>query len=374
MSKQPDCIATIDIVRCSLPLEHAVHIGRTTYHEREYVAVLLTTASGLEGHAVGYTRGLPLDASLAMLAPDVLGGRVSERTEVMSRVIASHINASGSLGRALSLVDIAMADALARHAGLPLWRMLGGARSHVPVMAVAGYRAMERGVDEVVDEVRRLIDAGFSAIKLHTVDVPIVSAVLRVVDDDIHIGVDASMAWTSIPEALRTCRRLDDLGLAFIEDPFTPERWRLSRDLAMSLRTPIAAGEDAVGPAALLDLTRAVGILRIDATVSGGFDAVLDVASVAASRGVEVMTHAFPDQHAHLAGARVVGMVEMIPDETGLNPVGRLLARRQVVVAGQLTLSEEPGHGAPLDRQALAEAASAWITHSADEGETQRCN
>jgi L-alanine-DL-glutamate epimerase-like enolase superfamily enzyme len=65
------------------------------------------------------------------------------------------------------------------------------------------------------------------------------------------------------------------------------------------------------------------------------------------------MTHAFPDLHAHLAGAAPVGMVEMIPDDAGVNPVGRLLARRQRIDAGLLTLSEDPGHGAPLDWDAV---------------------
>jgi hypothetical protein len=75
------------------------------------------------------------------------------------------------------------------------------------------------------------------------------------------------------------------------------------------------------------------------------------------------MTHAFPDQHAHLAGGAGVGTVEMIPDEA-INPVGRLLARRQAVAAGELVLSDEPGHGAPLDWGAIERQARA-ATHLA---------
>jgi hypothetical protein len=71
------------------------------------------------------------------------------------------------------------------------------------------------------------------------------------------------------------------------------------------------------------------------------------------------MTHAFPDLHGHLAGHPAVGAVEIIPDATGVNPVGRLLARRQRVDAGHLELSDEPGHGAPLDWDAVIACARA---------------
>jgi L-alanine-DL-glutamate epimerase-like enolase superfamily enzyme len=160
------------------------------------------------------------------------------------------------------------------------------------------------------------------------------------------------MAWRTVPEATTAVAALDGLGLAFIEDPFPPDRWRLTAELADRLRTPVAAGEDAAGPAVLHELAEVVDVLRVDPSASGGFAAVLEPASVACDRGSSVMTHSFPDQHGHLAGASAVGTVEMIPDEA-INPVGRLLARRQRIEAGELVLSAEPGHGAPLDGGAI---------------------
>jgi len=94
-------------------------------------------------------------------------------------------------------------------------------------------------------------------------------------------------------------------------------------------------------------------VLRIDATVSGGFAPVLEVASAAVLAGRTVMTHAFPDLHGQLAGHPAVSNVEMIPDSAGVNPVGRLLARRAPIDGGELVLGEEPGHGAPLDWSAV---------------------
>jgi L-alanine-DL-glutamate epimerase-like enolase superfamily enzyme len=361
----PDRIAAIDIVRCALPLERAVRVGRTVYREREYVAVRLATAAGTEGHAIGYTRGLPLDAMVRPLAMEILGGRVSEHEGLLDRAMAAHVNAMGALWRAASLLEVALSDAAARDAGQPLWRRLGGARARVPLMVVAGYHASERGADAVVAEVRALLDAGFGAVKLHTTDASIVARVRAACGDDVPLGVDVGMAWRSLPDALAGCEALDALGLAFIEDPFPPDRWRETAELAGRLGSRVAAGEDAAGPAALLELAEVVGVLRIDPSASGGFAAVLQAASVAEDRDIAVMTHAFPDQHGHLAGARAVGTVEMIPDEA-INPVGRLLARRQAVEDGELVLSEEPGHGAPLDWGAI-ERHARDATHLAEQ-------
>ena len=353
---EPDEVVTVDIVRCALPLERPVRVGWTTYLEREYVAVRITTADGTEGHAIGYTRGLPLDAMVKMLADGVLGGRVRERTALLERLEAANINALGSLWRAVSLLEIALADAWARREGRPLWRLLGDARARVPLMAVAGYHASQRGAEAVVSEVRALLDAGFRQVKLHTADAGIVARVRDACGDEVPLGVDVGMAWRTLSDANEPCAALDDLGLAFIEDPFPPDRWRLTRELAARLRTPVAAGEDAAGPAVLAELADVVGVLRVDPSVSGGFGAVLGSAEVVGARGAAVMTHAFPDQHGHLAGHKRVETVEMIPDES-INPVGRLLARRQRIDAGELVLSSEPGHGAPLDWKAIQRAS-----------------
>src|SRR3990172_6401567 len=107
-------MARIDIVRCALPLERSISIGRTVYREREYVAVRVTSADGSEGDAIGYTRGLPLDAMVRSLARELLGGHVTDREALLDRAMAAHVNAMGALWRAVSLLDIALADADAR--------------------------------------------------------------------------------------------------------------------------------------------------------------------------------------------------------------------------------------------------------------------
>ena len=89
-------------------------------------------------------------------------------------------------------------------------------------MVVAGYHASERGADAVVAEVRALLDAGFRSVKLHTTDLAVISRVRAACGDDVPLGVDVGMTGRTLLDALERCRPLDDLGLAFIEDPFRP--------------------------------------------------------------------------------------------------------------------------------------------------------
>jgi L-alanine-DL-glutamate epimerase-like enolase superfamily enzyme len=355
-------IALVEVARCAVPLAHPVRLGATVYREREYAVLRLTTTDGVVGDALGYTRGLPLAEMLRTLAPSLVGVDAARPVQALAGLRAAHVNARSGFGRAFSLVDNALWDALARRAGMPLWRLLGGARDRVPLLAVGGYFLEQRPLADVADELRRLAHEGFRTLKVHATDAPLVARLREAVPDEVGLAVDLHMGCGTLPHALALCRGLDDLGLAFIEDPFAPEQWRLTAELAGHLRTPVAAGEDALGPEALHDLVSAVSILRIDSTTCGGTAAAAAVAAVAAARGRAVMTHAFPDLHGHLAGGLApVSQVEMIPYDSGANPVLALMARRQPVEAGELVLSEEPGDGMPLDWDAVsAHARERW--------------
>lgn len=367
-ARRVGAVAAVDVVLCAVPLERPIRLGAVEYREREYAVVRVRTDGGVVGSALGYTRGLPLFEALAGLAPSLLGREVTRRERVLSSLADPYGNAAVALVRALSLIDIALWDALAGTVALPLWRLLGGARDRVELLAVGGYFLGERTLDDVEGEIRSLAEAGFRHIKVHATDPQLVARLKRAAGDSVRFSVDAHMAWRTLPQALATCRALDDLGLAFLEDPFPPQAWRLTAELGARLRTPLAAGEDAPGPEALRELAGAVSVLRVDATASGGIGAVAAVAAGAAAAGRSVMTHAFPDFHAHLGGGLpAIGSVEMIPYESGANPVDVLMARRQKVEAGELVLSEEPGHGMPLDWEAVLRFARRRVTCDGDD-------
>lgn len=357
-------IVGVDMAVCAIPMPHAVRLGDVVHTEREYAALRLRTRSGVAGVALGLTRGVPVVEGLERLAAGLLGRDALRRNEILGRLRTANVNARGSLVRAFALIDIALWDILARSAGLPLWRLLGGSRKRVPLMAVGGYFSDIRSQTEIEDEIRSMASSGFRAIKVPIEgrdpvrDAAYVAHLQRAAGPQVSFGVDAHMAWQSLAQAIETCRRLDDLGLTFIEDPFPPDRWRLTRDLQARLRTPIAAGEDALHLDELRNLIDAATILRVDATASGGIGVILDAIALATASGRGLMTHIFPELHGQIAGGvAAIDFVEMLPYESGANPVGELLVRRQQVMDGELILDDEPGHGLLLDWDAVARRA-----------------
>jgi L-alanine-DL-glutamate epimerase-like enolase superfamily enzyme len=341
-------VEDVDVVVAAVPVAAPIRLGDVVIREREYAVLRLRTDEGIDGTALGYTRGLPVAEALERLAPSLVGRDALRRSEILESLRAANPFGASQLVRALSLVEIALWDVLARAAELPLWRLLGGARQRVPLLAVGGY------FGDAEEELRRLAAEGFGQLKVHLpVDwSPEGIARLCRAAEPASLAIDLHMGFRDLAQALETCRRLDGLGLAFLEDPFPPSRWRLTVELQSRLATPVAAGEDAT-PEELRALAETVTVLRVDATTSGGIDAIAAAAAVAHGRGAATMTHAFLDLHGQIAGGvAAIGLAEVIHDD-GANPVGALLARRQRIESGELVLDDEPGHGFPLDWSAV---------------------
>jgi L-alanine-DL-glutamate epimerase-like enolase superfamily enzyme len=346
-SLSTDAVAMAEVTLVAVPLPRPIRLRGRTIDEREYVVVRIEMEGGLEGAAIGYTRGFPVGEAFARgLPPD---------------------GDDPASVRARSLVEIALWDAAARRAELPLWRLLGAARARVPILAVGGYFIEERTLADVQAELRQLVEDGFRHVKVHAHEPRLVASLRDAVPDEAEFSVDLGMRFRDLAEAREACRPLDGLGLAFVEDPFPPELPELTRALADELETPVAAGEDAVGATALLELARAADVARVDATASGGIEAVAAAARAAARDGKPTITHAFVELHGQVAGGLAeISLGETIPYETGANPVDRLLAETQRVEHGELVLSERPGNGLRFDWEAVAHFARDRQIHTSD--------
>jgi L-alanine-DL-glutamate epimerase-like enolase superfamily enzyme len=186
------------------------------------------------------------------------------------------------------------------------------------------------------------------------------------------VAADAHWSWSTISEAFDTCRRLDDLGLLFIEDPFGPTSHLLLPGLAAKLRTPLAAGEDMPGHQSLTGLLSTVGRLRVDATTCGGVTAAQIACEAAAGTGIAVIPHIFPMLHAQMAAALPgIEMIEEIPSATLADPLHELLARDLQVRHGQCQIDQEPGAGIALDWNAVGRFAVRSETLAMQEGACQ---
>ena len=370
--KQELQIVRIRIAECALPLPRILRLGPIEIKTRDYVVLRIETRSGLFGEAIAYPRGTPLFETVSRMARRVMGADASQRRGIVLGLEQSNAPGRAGLTRGLSLIDIACWDIACKKAAQPLFEFLGAFRKQAGATAVAGYYMDQRPLSDVLDEIKRLSDEGCPRVKIMLkgddpdFDRHYVSAAAAALPG--RMAADAHWTWSTLTEAKRLCRDLDDLGLNFLEDPFAASDWRLTHELQWDLRTPIAAGEDVYGARAFADLVRGIGILRMDATTCGGISGAIEAINIAASAGRTVLPHVFAPLHVHFACAfpNVEG-VEIIPEASGADPVQRLLRDFPVRRNGQLSASEEPGVGITLDWDAIEHLAQRTAVISPEE-------
>ena len=358
-------VVGVDVAVCPMGMPHPVVLGQVVIRTRDFVVLRLRTDGEVVGYAIGYPRGTPLFDALVALGPQLIGKDPLMRREVLTFLERSNIPGRIALVRAFSAIDVALWDLASKAAGLLLYQMLGGYRRQVPVMAVAGYFGDVRSVQDIEEEVRQLAGGGYRQIKLvisgtnPRADYELMARLRKAVDASVALAVDAHWTWHSLDEALTACRMLDEVGLAFIEDPFTPQQWRLTRELQAMIRTPLAVGEDVVDLQEFRDLLEGVTVLRVDATASGGLTGVVAATAMAAIAGRSVIPHVFTSLHGQLGGwSPAVSFVETILPQAGADPIDRLLARVPHIIDGHLVLEDEPGNGVWIDWQAVTASAS----------------
>jgi len=192
---------------------------------------------------------------------------------------------------AVAGVDMAAWDALARAAGVPLCVLLGGSIGRVPAYNSNGLWL--RSPNEVATEAVELRDeGGFQGLKLRlgrerlADDLATIEAVREAVGSEMSLMVDFNQGL-HFGEALERCHAIDDLGLAWIEEPIVYDNLEGYARLTSELRTPIQIGENFYGPRALYTALqmKACDYVMPDFMRIGGVTGWQRAAAIAAAAG-----------------------------------------------------------------------------------------
>lgn len=352
-------ISEVRATTCDVPLPRPIIMGDLRYDSREYLLVEIVTNTGQTGIGFGMTRGSPAAAIVRRsLAPLLLGEDPLLTEAIWDRLYYRNlpIGQRGIFMRALSAVDIALWDLKGQAAGLPVWRLFGGARAKVPVAMAGGYPASDRTLADLERELADYVSRGIRLIKVTAGDLADDTARLkasrRAVGSGVALAYDAHWAWRSLLDVVTTVRAWSGLDLAFIEDPFPPESVASSVRLREQTGARLALGEDTVGRWAFRDLLERAhpDVLRLDATVAGGLSEAVKVCALASTLEVPVLPHVFPEVHVHLAAAfGTVLAVEMTDPAYETESLHRLFRRWIDIDDGQIVAPEDPGLGVELD-------------------------
>jgi L-alanine-DL-glutamate epimerase and related enzymes of enolase superfamily len=207
---------------------------------------------------------------------------------------------------AVAGVDMAIWDALAKAAGLPLAALLGGTVGQVPAYNSNGLWLVD--ISALSKEAEQLVaEGGFKALKLRLGrdhlgdDIAAIEEVRKAAGNDIKLMVDFNQGLP-LGDALRLCHALDDQGLYWFEEPITYDNLSGYVQLTRELDTPVQIGENFYGPRDLFKAIQsgACDYVMPDLMRIGGVSGWLRAAPIAAAAGLQVSTHLYPEVAAHL--------------------------------------------------------------------------
>ena len=339
-----------------VPLLYEFKAAYGTRNTADFVIVEIVTDIGLSGWGESstipiYDTGSQADVVLIIeryYKPMLLG---KDPTDIMG-ILASLDNAVKSARYAKCAVDFALHDISGKHFGLPVYKMLGGGRTSLPICWVIGAKS----ANDIQSEAQEKLDAGFTTFKLkvgthHDLDIENLAALREAAGPKISIRLDGNEAWNP-KQALEILEKFSKYAPDHIEQPVPA--WDVEGLRFVRERTPIpvVADECILSCRDTLRILMANAADRINIKVSraGGIVESRKIAYVAHAAG----RHPFAGSNLELGIGTVASahLFATLPEaELTTELVGPLLLKEDIVAEpvkyenGNIVLSDAPGFG-----------------------------
>jgi D-galactarolactone cycloisomerase len=364
-------IDDVQVELVSIPLSRSYSGSSYSAARRNTMIVTVRTSDGIIGriHSGDEREHLPELGALVrdVLRPRVIGRSATEIEPLWRELLRAAPSSSNSGDKALylhalSALDTALWDALAKRADMPTYRLWGGDGSPMPTFVIGGYYGEGKTLDDLVAEVLGYREEGFGGLKLKvggltpTADLERLRRVRETLGADFPIACDANQGW-DLAQATEFARGAEEYGIVWFEEPVV--WYEQERDLPR-LRTrtsiPICAGQSEFHPMGAADLVTSgcVDILNYDVSSGGGPTGWRRVSHVADLHGVTLAHHEEPHLSPHLLAT--------VTQRTGAeffhaerDPVWHeLLVERPRIEDGLLHLNTTPGFGLVYDEDVIA--------------------
>jgi L-alanine-DL-glutamate epimerase-like enolase superfamily enzyme len=193
----------------------------------------------------------------------------------------------GERSVAVGVLDMAVWDAVAKIAGVPLYRLLadryrgGIADSKVFVYAAGGYYYPDKDLSTLQKEMLGYLALGYSVVKMKIGGAPLpedirrIEAVLRILKSPDQLAVDANGRF-DLDTAIAYAQALGPYGLRWYEEAGDPLDYDLQAKLAPHYLGPMATGENLFSVQDARNLIRYAGlrsdrdVLQFDCALSYG--------------------------------------------------------------------------------------------------------
>jgi L-alanine-DL-glutamate epimerase-like enolase superfamily enzyme len=204
----------------------------------------------------------------------------------------------GERSVAVGVLDMAVWDATAKVAGVPLYRLLadrfngGVVDEKVFVYAAGGYYYPEKGPTALRDEMQRYLDLGYSVVKMKiggaslSEDLKRIESVLAILQRGDQLAVDANGRF-DLKTAIAYAHALEPYQLRWFEEAGDPLDYELQAELSLHYEGPMATGENLFSMQDARNLIRYAG-MRSDRDVLQ-FDCALSYGLVEYMRTLEML-------------------------------------------------------------------------------------
>jgi len=321
---------------------------------------IITTESGICGTGYGWTLLGGATAIKCIIqddfAPLLIGENAldNERLWIKLNKRLQSVGRAGVVNQAQAAVDLALWDIKGKAAEMPVYKLLGGVRESAPVYGSDG-GWLNMSVDEMVSSFKAYLNQGMMGIKMKLghadprIDIDRATRVRKALGDKAWIAVDANQKW-DYPTALWVGRELEQLGVAWFEEPLWCDDVRNHSRLADALDISIAVGET-LGSRYEFDAyirADAADILQPDICRVGGITEMIKIVAMGQVAGRPIAPHHMMESTIHVAcGVMNSGPIEFMPW------VAAAFSEPVKIEDGQMFPPQKPGLGMEITEEVI---------------------
>lgn len=357
-------ISGIDTRLYRIPLAIQIEDSNQRIPHREFVISTVTTDAGISGTGLAYTFGQGGSAVRELvdgsLTPLLLGYDPMDAERIWMRCWRElePLGSAGLTRLALAVIDTALWDILAKRAGVPLYRLLGGFRDQIPAYASGILKDLDG--EPLLKQMRDFLERGYRAVKIRVgrdnaeEDVARVASVRRLIGPRVQLMLDAVQKWTA-GEAVQRAKMLRRFNPFWLEEPIPADDRTGHVHVRRAAGVPLAAGENLYTRNQFSDFLRAgaLDIVQPDILRVGGFTEWMKIAKLAECFNLPVAPHFVMELSVHALCAVPNGLILEDLQGGSLTELG-ILAEPIRVVNGEIAPPARPGHGIVFDPAALA--------------------